>query len=589
MANHIPGNVHLTPIAAVDTSTAASGVAMFVLTFDQAVIAAGNIIQFEYWQNVVGQPLPATANGFLPLENAVTTQGISNQCTIAIPSLNNNYNYNLYNHIEVKIRVYVGAPSIDEILVSEWSNPVPLYNAPEQPGDPTVFIIKGDDTQSYLYADTLFVQLPNNTSYDKDLIKMVVSYSYKNKDQEFTWIVSEPKLWSVSTYNDETYNKILIDPITMPKDVGSSDVVYVAVNAVFKYEHLGNNYYTVSQISKTVTAETPEITAPVLNDISIPNDYSVYADKTQKISLSWSPPIADGVPNYTVSHYLVLAYTGANKTLISTSGLIASNITNYKYTIPPAYVTPNTSTLFNFKVKAVYDTGASILSNFENVNTFTYSNAPTGLIVNWANSGSVDNTVDLALTFRNPTYTGQGTPYQFVVSVINNSSNTAATQSIPYISGNNPYTVYFNDVNTTSNGTVSVYLKTQDTNSQEYMNGLSSITAYQSSDLPLKLSHTNNGSTITSKWVSNTIIDQVCTMIFWNGSALISKPYNTVDISYDYSVTKTTDTNGDFIYEFIFNNSFFDDSSFFQHAIQCVSNNAGIGTGLLTPNNISPA
>ena len=125
--NVISGSVVLTPIATVDTSTSDSGVTMYSLVFENTMLTNANIIQFEYWVAFAASPLTPVIHGFLPLENAVTTQGISNQITIAIPSVNNVFDP--VGSLQAKVRVYFGqTASNGQIVVSNWSNTCPVHN-----------------------------------------------------------------------------------------------------------------------------------------------------------------------------------------------------------------------------------------------------------------------------------------------------------------------------------------------------------------------------------------------------------------------------------------------------------------------------
>lgn len=597
MSTIIPGSVTLTPIGAVDTSSATSGVSMFTLNFDAAVIAAGNIIQFEYWIAPQNEPLPALINGFIPLEDAVTTQGISNQCTIAIPSSNNVYNPDV--NLEVKVRVYVGetTTSSPEIRVSEWSNTCPIHNAPQQPGTPVAYLLRGEYPPTYYYNDVLYVQIPDNSSYVNGEIDFIVSYSYKDESGEYRWIVTQPLTdWTRYTFTNPSANRILLPVIQLPDniDVDHNNPIYVAVNAVYNYTFQNNdgpinNYFSVSEISTTVQATEGGVDAPVLETIVIPDDYLVYnTPSTQQVVLNWLPPASSLIPVFSVTSYTIELLVDGS--IVDSVTNLSSSTLTYTYTIPETYVTASTTTNLVFRVKAFLATGGYEQSNEQSVNTFRYATAPTNLIVNWANPGEYNGLIDLALSFNNPANNGLGPAVDFVVNLKDALGDIKSTQNVSYIDGVNPYVVIFHDVPSTITGTVQVYMVNQDTNAQTVggefvnLNGAAASANYVADDLPLMLSYTNNGSVITSEWITHTVLDRVCVMNFWNPDAeppaIQSKQFLTEPGTYtDYSVTRVVNSTGDFIYYFTFNSVFFPAISLFDSPLQCLANTSGIGVG----------
>lgn len=585
----IQGTVTLTPIGAVDTSSASSGVSMFTLNFQQDIISTGSIIQFEYWVNNVGEPLPGLLNGFIPLEDAVTTQGISNQCTIAIPSTNNVYNPLLPQ--EVKVRVYVGRTSAlqsPEIMVSEWSNTCPLHNAPPQPETPVAYLVRGESPPTYYYGDYLYVKIPDNLAYVENEIDFIISYSYKDLTGAFRWVVSPPRSWT----RYPLFDTILIDEIELPNDVEHSSVVYVAVNAVFNYEFQGSNYYSVSEISTTVQAIEDGYDAPILEPINIPDDYLIYdtSNPTQDIVLNWLPPSSSIIPVFAITSYTVELLV--NGTVVDSVPNIPNNQLTLTYSIPNIYANALNVTELEFIVKGFFNNGESEQSNSQTVNTFRYALAPQTLIVHSASSGSSPGLIDLALTFLNPLNKGLGNVVNFVVNLNDDNGDIKATQNVSYVQGVAPYSVYFNEVESTNEGSVEVYMVNQDTNPQSVggnfvnLNGASTSENYTVSDLPIMLSHTNNGLVITSQWQSTNLLTPVGVMNYINTLTLPpqiqSIPFSTQPGEYEsYSVVLNSSNTGEFLYDFVFQSSFFPNISFFDSPLQNVSNQAGIGVGFL--------
>lgn len=577
------GTCTLTPIAAVDTSSASSGVSMFTLLFDSEFLDNRNVIQFEYWVSEVDVPLPALLNGFIPLEDAVTTQGISNQCTIAIPSSNNEYEPSI--PVEVKVRVYFGETTANpEINVSQWSNTCPLHNAPPQPSTPSAYLARGEYPPTYDVNDVLYVQIPDNPAYLSGEIDFVVSYSYTDSNNQPQWIVTPPLgNWTRHIFTNLSQNAILLPEIVLNPDVSYSSPIYVAVNAVFNYNYSGNYYFSVSEISTTVQATDAVLTSPTLNPIEIPNDYLVYSQpSTQEIELSWIPPSNSLLPNFTVDSYIIQMSVGG--VVVDTiSGILASTL-DYTYTIPAEYVNASTTTTLQFNVVAVFSTGQSAVSNSQFVNTFKYATAPQTLIVNWANSGSTQSNVDIALQFYNPSSNGFGSVINFVVNVIN-ADTIAYSQNVPYVPGNAPYSVYIIDIAAANVGSVEVYMVTQDTNPQTVgglyvsQNGASAAANYLADDLPKMLSYNRTPTELTSSWVSTTQLDSICIFNYWDttNQQLESIQYTTIPGTYQgYSVVQQSLPSADILYNFTFGSSFFPDGVIPPHLGQSVANGYGI-------------
>jgi hypothetical protein len=592
----IPGTVTLTPVAAVDTSTATSGVSMYTLVFPSDALTDRNVIQFEYWISNSGMPLTDVVNGFIPLEDAVTTQGISNQCTIAIPSADNDYDPSVAR--DVKVRVYLGSTDTiaPEIRVTYWSNVCPVHNAPPKPVAYKAFLLRGEYAPSYDNDDVVYVQLQDNDAYVFGEIDFVVTLSYKDVSGDYKWVVSVPlSNWTEHTFTDTSYNAILLPYVVLPTDVDHSSPIYVAVNAVYNYTFNSTNYYSVSEVSSTIQAQEGAIDAPVLETIDIPSDYLVYntnpVDRLQEVVLNWAPPESSLIPIFAVDHYNVETYVGS--TLIATSADIPENTLTYTYSILDTYYDASTVTQLTFQVKATLATGGYEASNTQSVNTFRYATAPRDLVVEWANNGDASNTVDLAITFKNPLNNGLGAVVNFVAKVLDNSSAVMATQTVAYNALTSQYVVYFNDVPTTTTGSVQVYMVTTDTNAQTssglYINldGLIADANYVADNLPQMISYTNDGSSLVSTWVTSDLLKPVGTIDVWDSTLeqVVSLPYLTMEGTYPtYTVVRTIiPETGDHQYVFTFFPAFFGAGVLETpyRMIHNCANNAGIGSGVV--------
>lgn len=577
---------------------------MFTLNFDQAVVDAGSILQFEYSISEANIPLPVLSHGFIALENAVTTTGIVNQCVIAVPAASNIYEP--APDTEVQIRIYVGSTTTNAIMVSEWSNLCPVHNPPEQPSDTVrAYIVTGDNSGGYVYPDTLYVQIPQNSSYDLGEVQFVVTYNYKDDTGNYQWIVSSPL--------DGTLNGDIISiyPITLDIDLGYGDTMYVAVNTIYSYVFDTTTYYTVSEISTTVEATTAIPDAPILDPIVIPDDYFVYNDfmPSQTVHLHWTNPSVGLIPELGFSGLVARLYVG--DVLIESHDITNTSTVDYDFTIPDAYVNLliNNTTALDFRIGAIY-TGEPILSNVASVNTFRYSTEPTNAIVNWANSGYYPETqMDISVSFNNPTnagiyrHVGMGVvaPY-FLIKVYDNSTIPVlkgTSEPIPYVSmQSGAYTYVFDDVATTTAGHVSVYLVTQDTNqttsgvdtgSYVARNGASADANYVGTELPIVTITVHDDVQLNFTVVSNVALGQYqsimalstvspfpITPVQWESTHTSTSPYSV-------SLTMVAD---DYVYTCSFPASWFSDNELdltgAYGLVVAASNNVGIGTAMST-------
>lgn len=589
----IPGTVTLTPVAAVDTSTATSGVSMYTLVFPSDALTDRNVIQFEYWISNSGMPLTDVVNGFIPLEDTVTTQGISNQCTIAIPSADNDYAPSVAR--DVKVRVYLGSTDTvaPEIRVTNWSNVCPVHNAPPKPVAYKAFLLRGEYAPSYENDDVMYVQLQYNDAYVFGKIDFVVTFSYKDVSGDYKWVVSVPlSNWSEHTFTNTSYNAILLPYIVLPTDVDHDSDIYVAVNAVYNYTFDSTNYYSVSEVSGTIVAEEGAITAPVLNTINIPSDYLIYntnpSARLQQVVLNWKPPSSSLIPVFSVANYTVEVFNGS--TSIFTYTTLNDSVLTYTYSILQSIYDSATVTALTFQVKANLLTGGQEASNTQTINTFRYATAPQNLVINWANSGSVSGKIDLAVTFNNPVDNGLGTSPKLIVDVLDINGIVKDSKTIVYVAGAIPYVVYFDEVVTTTTGSVRAYMTTVDTNAQTTGGAYNTLTgaietaSYVASDLPKMLTYVENEDTIVSEWITHTLLDLSCSVLYYDevGTVIGYKNFITTPGTYPtYTISYTIiSETGDFLYTLILTKEFFTGDVIPNRWAICMANSLGVGIGL---------
>ena len=587
MSTELDFTVTLTPVGSVDTSSSSRGVSMFSFYMDQSFNVFGNAIQFEYWIHASGEQSVASqqTTGFIALEDAVTCQGISNQFTIAIPALTNDYDET--DEYEVQMRVYIGLTTGSEINVSGWSNPCKLHPPPEQPLNPIAFIYRGENS-GYSVNDMLFVQIDNTTRniggspvpvYGAS-IQFVISYYYTDSVGVTQWVVSTPKDWSTS--EDDAH--ILINSVILPIDASYDNNLYVAVNALFTYQFDGNNYYSMSEISETVVATNASFNAPSLNPIVIPTDYHIYknvTERAQNIVLSWSHPIAKNVPGYAVDSYSLSMSDGTNTHTIPN---ISSTSTQFEYGIPTEVLILGEKIL-SFIVSVVYETGETQESNPQSVKTFTHATAPQTVEVAWANQHRDDTDfIDIALTFVNPTSIGFGTQPEFNVKL----DGHPEVYNVAYDSTKQRYVFYLPNVPNCEG--LTVYVVTTNTNANTIDGaytrelGDSVHVPVTSSEVPYvyDISNVDLTGNFIFKVISNTLLDLVCTLVVWNveENGLEALPFLTLGGNSNlYTIQRDeNEVTGDYEYSMTFLPAYFG-GIVPSHIMAVCSNAVGTGTG----------
>ncbi len=587
--------VTLTPIGSVDTTSATTGAFLFQCLVDSTFLSNANLLQFEYNVSPYDPNDPdkfytphEISSGFISIENAgtVATQGISNQFTISVPSIGHDYTASL----AVKVRVYKGETSTGSnpaITASDWSNQVIVYNPPRKPVITDAYLVRGEVEPYYSVQDYLYVQLEvfSENEYSKGEIDFVVSYYYRDQNNDTKWVVVNVDEWDF--YPLGTTQIIGLNPIPLPDDldVNWNGSLYVAVNAIYPYQIDTNYYYAVSEISETLLATEANYSPAVLNPIVIPTDYLVYSTGEQTVNLSWTQASSTIIPNFEVSSYEVILDDGTTKTTIET---LSKSTLSYSANISSYAQCGKTLT---FSINTVFATGGELISNTESVNVFKKSDEPELLIVNWATPGDVDGTVDFRLTLVPPADTGCGTPVKFVFSV--NGTEIAKQQIYdPYAE---VYIVKLNDITAASSGTVSCVLYTLDTNKTtstdeyELIAGASISNSYQSSELPVITNIVRTNEELTFQVATQTQLDNVARIIYLDAGnqEFVSLAYTTDSpvTTYDYTVTggTTPDENGDYVYEMTFYPSFFPGDTIPERFVLAASNGGGIGTEQYVP------
>jgi hypothetical protein len=291
--------------------------------------------------------------------------------------------------------------------------------------------------------------------------------------------------------------------------------------------------------------------------------------------LQWIPPSNSVIPNFEIAAYRINVNDGYTVD-INVSG----NVTNYTFDSSSF----SCGTTLTFSVEAIYTAGYQEMSNDESVNIFQYASAPNLVNVAWATPGETGpNTIDLAMTWQNPSSNGCGTPTQFIIQVLDSSGSVVSTTIQPYDESTITYSLYLDNITSSQTGSVSVALETLDTNGQGLLAGAAGTAVYITSELPIFKNILQTGTQLSFDVVSNTLLDKIGRFIYFTTRQETQELSTVPGVAYDYEVTLSTLSNGDFIYNFVFQQYYFTGATIPANLCITVSNNYGIGFGLVNP------
>jgi hypothetical protein len=351
-------------------------------------------------------------------------------------------------------------------------------------------------------------------------------------------------------------------------------------------------------------------TAPyIANDVVLsPVVYEVYSygNLDQDMVLTWTDPT---VSPWSVVDYNV-QYSIDGSTWNDASGGTGLNTTSYTFDATSFAISV---TLLQFRVLANMTTGSvnyTITSNVESKNTFQYSLAPATALLNWAVADPSATTMDINVTFTNPTFEGVNNGLQyFNVTVYDSSTVPQVIASVDVSYNTAPvydtlsgiYTVNFNDITYSFTGTVVIAPYVTDTNGAGDITfdafGYKSTLSYNTDSIPIFLNIVSNGSTTPTSYDA-TITGNIVTHD-------VLKPFgcaNYIDGSGNPAVITITDlgggvpgvtltyiiqSNGEYYYTFSINvYTFFTPGTVPSSIILNVANNAGVSeNGIVNPFN----
>ena len=449
-----------------------NGSIKYQIFFDQTVATLGNIIMFEYKLQDTNSTIPDLDNtsfGYISVENAIQS-GIVNQYMLAVPA-EEDTNDGISNKY-IQIRIYTGELSSGEVVVTDWSNQLNVYNPPATP----VINVAYYDNTNYL-SDTIYIYInfSENTYTDYDNIKFIVCYWYQDVSNNTVWSVSDHV--TAQTSPNVTGYKYLEVP-NIGKVSSTNTNIYVSVHAVYSWQHNGNNYFSVSYISNELTGipasndNTPDITSVV---------YNVYVDEgiepdvpgNQTMTVNWVPPGNYLIPFFNVDYYSVYYKLNNTGPYILYLGEIepSTNTLTVDITALPTLLGNTVSMVCGDSI--VYQVWATTINDVneistdsDSVNFFKYSQPVTDLTITNTSVNSVDNTISLTVNFTGVSDNGSpnkgcGNGQSYVVKI--NDIVYSSSSTLAYTSGAS-YSIQYTGIDATTTGDVTVYLQTENTN-----------------------------------------------------------------------------------------------------------------------------
>lgn len=294
-------------------------------------------------------------------------------------------------------------------------------------------------------------------------------------------------------------------------------------------------------------------------------NYSIYTDRTndsQNMTLSWTNPALTGwtVENYTVQYRDGVFWLDASDVLSTSYVFDASSVALYKRNL-------------SFRILANMingdgETSYVITSNEKSQNTFKFAEDVQEPIVNWSVANTDNTTMDINLQFKNPTVLGVNNGLQFFrVTVLDSdggivldSAGLNSTQDISYVSSANLYTVNFNDINYSPNGTITIEPFVTDTNGRGDITSVNyeQDPGYITSTIPIFKNFNISGNTMmTCEIISHGPLKPAGSLIVRleeipvmdTGDFYVFDTRNDSNVQLEgITITETTGANGEYIY-----------------------------------------
>jgi hypothetical protein len=421
--SYTPSN--LSYVGSIDIQSSSNGSTLYNIEIDDDLAADGNFLMFEYkyQPNVTNPPNASITLGYVNIENANFQTGLANIWQLSVPSLDDENN----GDMEISMRTYVGLTGSSEIYVSEWTNSLKVYNPPKEQTINKAFY----DCPSSDDKDELFVVLNVDPSIDYSIVKFLVAYYYTDINNNIVWFVSNQLSASDFTNNNVQYKLLHVQNFGKVSESPNEQVVYTAIYPVYPFSHHTKNYFSVGHISETYQA------TPALDYFSPTIPEIIYLDsldgKASDIQILIEQPIASFAYTFVVEKYILYKKATVNGTLIHDWQPIdiAPDADTTKKTLHRVetenYMISGTKLDFNVQAESTNKT-LSKISDVSSKYIFKVASTVIDLKVMNSSHNDVDDTINLDISFKNPSDIGFSPGIKFEIKVAN---------------GNNGFNIYF--------------------------------------------------------------------------------------------------------------------------------------------------
>jgi hypothetical protein len=449
-------SIVISPVGSVDSTSCSIMLNAYI---DQTLFNNNKLLQIEFNIFQLDMINDSTGiSGFITQENGLSTVGVLNNINITIPCLEG-VSIDYTGNTCVRVRGYFGNTQDSGIIVTTFSNSVGFYNAPSQP-EIHKAILSSSSNDVIIDTLTLIIE-PNSDYFYQSILKpeFTITYNFRDDNDQMQWIVSD--LTSGIFVNFENSDMIVLNSISFPTTANLTHPVNVSVIAVYQYTHETSTFFSVSHMSNPENAVVDEEGSSTLNQPF----YEIYMDmSSQKIDLSWNAPASGPIDPPSLYALCVAVNDNTPYVIYDTSN---SNLLHYTWNLPLNLYDTSLSSVLKFFVDTIYDLDtsgqSSYISNDISLNTFAYPTEPINLNVF---ADSLLSSFNLAVTFENPEFIGQGQDKKLYCKVLDSSNAQIENVYLPYSSSTLSYDFSFNFPSNDQPlaGTVEVYMETDNTN-----------------------------------------------------------------------------------------------------------------------------
>ena len=443
-------------------------------------------------------------------------------------------------------------------------------NKPSPESEPTNFFKYSEAVTNLLITGSSYNAESNKVSFTVNFTG--VSDSGKGCGVGLKYVIkingepTQPTIDSLDYVSDKEYSVSFSDLLI--DKVGTVEVYLLTLDT-----NTTNTTNELSGLSDTVPYIANNVTQ---NDVNY-SIYDVLTNGSQTMNLSWSVP---ALGDWIVDNYTVQYRDGAG-------WIDASSVSSESYNFDASSFAVSTPVNLLFRILANMKNGETsyvITSNETSQYTFKFAEDVQEPIVNWSVANTDNTTMDINLQFKNPSVLGvnNGLEY-FKVTVLASDNTMIVSQDISYVSGANLYTVNFNDITYSPNGTITIEPFVLDTNSDDNITSVNykQDPGYTTTTVPLFTNLVfDNDNTITGEIITHDSLKPTGLVVYPNSNNILQhKNFNTNTGVHGFTINNIIEeTNQEIKYTFTINVS-----QFFVTTPQVcdiiASNDAGVGLG----------